>query len=58
MALGGVLVIVALANKLALCDALAALWHTIEHAQHSIDLCTFIIGRDAVGYALIERLSA
>jgi cardiolipin synthase len=38
--------------------ALAALWQTIAAAEHSIDLCTFIIGRDAVGYALIERLSA
>src|SRR5580765_6056923 len=38
--------------------ALHALWQTIASAQHSIDLCTFIIGRDAVGYALIERLIA
>jgi len=38
--------------------ALAALWQTIAAAEHSIDLCTFIIGRDAVGYGLIERLSA
>jgi len=38
--------------------ALNTLWQVIEAAQHSIDLCTFIIGRDAVGYALIERLSA
>ena len=38
--------------------ALAALWQTIAGAAQSIDLCTFIIGRDAVGHALIERLSA
>ena len=38
--------------------ALAALWQTIDGAEHSIDLCTFIIGRDAVGHALIEQLSA
>lgn len=39
-------------------DALAALWSTIDGATHSIDLCTFIIGRDAVGDELIARLSA
>ena len=39
-------------------EALAALWHTIAAAERSIDLCTFIIGRDAVGHALIERLVA
>ena len=39
-------------------EALAALWHVIDAAQHSIDLCTFIIGRDAIGRELIERLSA
>lgn len=38
--------------------ALAALWQTIAGARHSIDLCTFIIGRDAVGNELIQRLSA
>jgi len=38
--------------------ALQALWEVIANAQHSIALCTFIIGRDAVGHALIERLSA
>ncbi|MEP7296319.1 MAG: phospholipase D-like domain-containing protein [Burkholderiales bacterium] len=38
--------------------ALNTLWQVIDEAQHSIDLCTFIIGRDAVGHALIERLSA
>ena len=39
-------------------DALAALWSTIDRAQVSIDLCTFIIGRDAVGWELIARLAA
>ena len=38
--------------------ALAALWQTLDGAEHSIDLCTFIIGRDAVGLGLIERLCA
>jgi cardiolipin synthase len=38
--------------------ALDTLWQVIEEARHSIDLCTFIIGRDAVGHALIDRLSA
>ncbi|MEP6872792.1 MAG: phospholipase D-like domain-containing protein [Burkholderiales bacterium] len=38
--------------------ALNALWAVIDGAQHSIDLCTFIIGRDAVGHELIERLCA
>jgi len=39
-------------------EALAALWETIDASEHSIDLCTFIIGRDTVGYRLIERLCA
>ena len=38
--------------------ALEALWRTIDAAEHRLDLCTFIIGRDAVGYALIDRLVA
>ena len=38
--------------------ALGALWETIASAQHTIDLCTFIIGRDAIGYALIDHLMA
>ena len=38
--------------------ALQALWQVIAEAQHSIDLCTFIIGRDTVGHALIARLCA
>ncbi len=38
--------------------ALAALWAVIDGAQRSIDLCTFIIGRDRVGYGLVEHLVA
>ena len=38
--------------------ALDALWRAIDGAEHSIDLCTFIIGRDAIGDAVIARLSA
>lgn len=38
--------------------ALAALWETIDGAQRTIDLCTFIIGRDTVGYGLVEHLVA
>ena len=38
--------------------ALDAVWQTIAGAQQTIELCTFIIGRDAVGHALIERLIA
>ncbi len=38
--------------------ALDALWRTIDGAQHTIDLCTFIIGRDRVGHALIDHLIA
>lgn len=39
-------------------EALDALWRTIAAAEHSIDLCTFILGRDPVGKAIIERLCA
>ena len=39
-------------------DALDALWQTIGGAEHTIDLCIFILGRDAVGNAVIERLCA
>lgn len=39
-------------------DALDALWRTIGGAEHTISLCTFIIGRDAVGKAVIDRLCA
>ena len=37
-------------------EALAALWQTIDGAEHSIDLCTFIVGDDALGAQVIERL--
>ena len=39
-------------------EALAALWQVIAGAQHSIDLCTFIVGDDALGAQVIERLCA
>ena len=39
-------------------DALAALWKTIDGATQSLEICTFIIGRDSVGERLIETLSA
>lgn len=38
--------------------ALAALWRTIDAAAESIDLCTFIIGNDAIGSAVVARLAA
>jgi cardiolipin synthase len=37
-------------------QALRALWEQIDAAVHTLDLCTFIIGRDAMGNALCERL--
>lgn len=39
-------------------EAIDALYRTIAGAEHSIDLCTFILGRDPVGKAVIERLCA
>lgn len=38
--------------------ALAALWRTIDGACESLDVCTFIIGRDPVGQGVLERLAA
>lgn len=38
-------------------DALQALWELIDGAEHELLVCIFLIGRDAVGKALIERLS-
>lgn len=38
--------------------ALHALWQCLDAAQHSIDVCTFILGRDALGQQVIERLCA
>jgi cardiolipin synthase len=37
-------------------EALAALWQVIAGAQHSIDVCTFILGDDALGAQVVERL--
>lgn len=37
-------------------EALAALWRTLESARHTIDVCTFILGRDPLGRAVAERL--
>ncbi len=39
-------------------EALEALWRVIDAAEVSIDICTFIIGRDAVGEAVLARLVA
>ena len=39
-------------------DALAALWQVIDGAVHSIDVCTFILGNDALGSRVVERLAA
>ena len=39
-------------------QALVALWQCLDAAQHSIDVCTFILGRDALGQQVIERLCA
>ena len=39
-------------------DALVALWRVIDAAERSIDLCTFIIGSDEVGDAVLSRLVA
>jgi cardiolipin synthase len=39
-------------------QALGALWACLDAARHSIDLCTFILGRDALGQAVIDRLCA
>ncbi len=39
-------------------EALAALWRVIDAAEESIDVCTFIIGRDAIGQDVVTRLSA
>src|SRR5471032_2137999 len=37
-------------------QALQSLWELIDSAERELVLCTFIIGRDAIGKALIERL--
>src|ERR1035438_8669907 len=37
-------------------QALQSLWELIDSAERELVLCTFIIGRDAMGKALMERL--
>ncbi len=37
-------------------DARAALLDALDAAQHSIDLCTFMLGRDSLGDAVLDRL--
>ena len=39
-------------------QALQSLWDAVESAERELVLCTFIIGRDAVGKALLARLIA
>ncbi|MET0963734.1 MAG: phospholipase D-like domain-containing protein [Noviherbaspirillum sp.] len=39
-------------------EALRALFEVIDSAQHELALCTYIIRRDAVGRALVDRLIA
>jgi cardiolipin synthase A/B len=39
-------------------DALQSLWRTLDEAEFSIDVCTFILGRDALGAAVVQRLAA
>lgn len=39
-------------------EALQALFEVIDSAQHALSLCTFIIGRDAIGNAVLARLVA
>ena len=38
-------------------DARDALWEVIEGARTRIDICTFIIGNDALGHEVIDRLA-
>ena len=38
--------------------AQAALWRVIDAAVESIDVCTFIVGRDAIGAEALARLTA
>jgi len=37
-------------------EALQALWDVIDGARSELVLCTFLLGRDAMGNALIKRL--
>ena len=34
----------------------AALWALIGSARHTLDVCTFLVGNDRIGHALIEHL--
>jgi len=38
-------------------QALRALWEQIDAAAHTLDLCTFILGRDPMADALCEKLA-
>jgi cardiolipin synthase A/B len=38
--------------------ALRALWASLDAAQQSIDVCTFILGRDPLGRQVIDKLCA
>ena len=38
--------------------ALASLWQVINGAMHSIEVCTFILGDDALGTQVVERLAS
>ncbi len=37
-------------------QALKSIWELIDSAEHELVLCTFMLGRDSMGKALIERL--
>jgi cardiolipin synthase len=39
-------------------EASRALWRTLDAAEQSIDLCTFILGHDKLGQAVIDKLIA
>jgi len=39
-------------------EALASLWEVLDGAQRSIDVCTFILGRDEIGESVVARLCA
>lgn len=39
-------------------QALQALWRCLDAAQQSIELCTFSLGRDALGQQVIDKLCA
>ena len=39
-------------------EARESLWAVIDGAQRTLDVCTFLLGRDALGDAVCERLAA